>query len=283
MGWQTVATLSTVLRRHPAFDAALIRHTDGILDMRSRIRNTSKLFGKEERCRSYNIYAILAAEADRDGHNAIALADFLEAARLAEVSDRTAKTVASLLPYFGFADQTVDHADRRRRLLVPRQRTWTYMTEWSAPTFEALEILGQSFEGDRRAVVRDAFASAKSDYISGSLSFFGADPQFTRIFAYLEGGSLLCMAAVAAALNGTPTLSLGEASERFAISKAQLSRVVAEGRACGLFTSAAKVTPSEAMIRQYSDTVSIVLAFIMHHRDAAARRLGIGQDQAAAA
>lgn len=283
MNWQAIGALSAVFKKHPAFEAALLRHTEGILELRSRIRHTSKLFGKEERCRSFNIYGILAAEADQAGRKEVALADFLEGAHRADVSDRTAKTVASLISYYGFADQTVDVADRRRRVLVPKERTWTYMTDWAAPTFDALDLLGQTFEGDGRRAARDTFASAKEDYISASQAFFGGNAPFTRVFAYLEGGSLLCMSAVAAALRGQPALSLGEAAERFAISKAQLSRVVAEGRACGLFTSATKATPSEALIGQYAETIAVVLAFLSHHRDLGTRRWSAEADQAAAA
>lgn len=264
------------LQAHPGFRHAVHAHTDGILRVRHDLRHVCKMLAKEERYRAFTIFVMLAAKADLDGRRTVAYRDFYETCtEAAGISDRTAKTVASLLVHFRFALSAQDGDDRRRRSLVPTGRTLDYCQYWGRPAYDALALAGRPFgAGDLRVEMQATFASALPDYCAAGLAFFTGDADFERVFAAIEGGSLVCMSALSAAMNETAAPSRSEIAELFGISRAQVSRVIAEGRAAGLFTPDAKVTPSRRLNQLYLECEATVLAFIDVHREHGRRYAG---------
>lgn len=275
MVWAAVLERRVQLRRHARYREAAHQHTNGVLSVRESIRDASKMLSKEERYRAFTIFASLSARTILEGHPAVPFRLFYETCvDLGKLSDRSAKTVGGLLVHYRFASARVDPADGRRKLLVPGERMSSYIQAWSAPAYRALETLGRPHGfGDRDEEVLATFAFACEDYARAGLAFFGDDSDFARIFGLMEGGSLVCMSALSALFDDRQAPSRAEIAGRFSLSKAQVSQVIAAGRAAGFFSTAARIEPSEALVSIYLDCEATVLAFIDLQRERAIAEL----------
>lgn len=277
MVWAAVLERRSCLLRHDRFVDAVRQHTDGVLRVRESIRDASKMLAKEERYRAFTIFTAMAAEAllESGGEGAVPFRVFYETCTArARLSDRSAKTVAALLVHYRFANARDDPGDRRRKLLVPTARMTDYILSWSIPAYEALDTLDRpGGVGTLEEQVLRTFASARDSYAKAGPAFFGDNPDFTRVFGLMEGGSVVCMSALSASFAARPGPTRTEIATRFALSRAQVSQVIAEGRAAGLFTASAAVEPSPALTTIYLECEATVLAFIDIHRERATRQV----------
>lgn len=254
-------------RRHGRLEEAVERYTTAILEVREEASYAFKLLAKEERYRGFMIFATLSTlDTERVGLPNSVFSGFCE--ETAGISKRTAQTVLQLLVLYGFADLRTDPSDRRTRFYRATPRLARFLRDWIEASLVALRLLDlPAAKAATPAELMPALTiSGGTAYAQDGYSFF-PDPAFRRLFAEIEGGSLVVMAVMARAREGRPGPTRGELARRFHMSRAQVTRIVAVGRETHLFGAgdAGRPTVTARLRETYLDCILKALAFLAFH------------------
>lgn len=276
------ARLYAAMAGHHRFDEAEAFYTSAILQLRQRIGFASKILSKEERYRAFMIFGLLSVlrrEAGEEGGMPSGVFSGY-CTQVAGVSKRIAQSTLQLLVLYRFAHASVDPDDRRLRRFAATEMLLTYLEDWVGASAEALRRLGPwaSVREPPRLLLPGLARFGGEAYARNGYMFF-PDPDFCHVFAELEGGSLVVMAAIEAARAGRTGPSRGELRARFGLSRAQATRIVAAGRARALFGADASgaTTVLPRLQALYRDCILRVLSFLLlqYERDRAARALEV--------
>ncbi len=168
--------------------------------------------------------------------------------RRKEISPRVLKTVLALLSLTGFVETRRSDTDRRLKFYRPTARMLAYAKQRIALALEALDIAQPEIRRmqmlqDNPDLIRQVLASADAS-ISAARPLADRMPDFMSFFGGREGAAPIVYTIMLADIDDTVPPSRAEMARRYALSKSQVSNVIAQGEALGYFALDAAGAPS---------------------------------------
>lgn len=259
------------LKALPSFESAVKRYTRDMVAFREAARPYGKLIANEDRFRVVNFFFPLWAESlASGGSGALTYGELYEVCRRGEVTSRVLKNTLALAVHLGFLTRAPNPSDRRSRLYAPTELMVRFPYQWMVPATVAIDMLipgpslTERIQSDFRLLIH-FFRSAGREFDAG-LQPARLVPRFMQFSGHKEGATLLAMSLLAAEMAELPYPTRSEVAEQFALTKSQVSQLVATGVEMGFFAITEGVThPTDALREGHADWVAVALAFLNHH------------------
>lgn len=264
---------AALLRARPGFSQAVRAYTASLVRFRGSLQLANKLLAQETRFRTLRLLLYLDADHERYGPNGGATyGRLLElCTRRKEISPRVLKTVLALLSLTGFVETRRSDTDRRLKFYRPTARMLAYARQRIALALEALDIAQPEIRRmqmlqDNPDLIRQVLASAGREHIRGA-PLADRMPDFMSFFGGREGAAPIVYTIMLADIDDTVPPSRAEMARRYALSKSQVSNVIAQGEALGYFALDAAGAPSATphLRDHFARWISIDLAFHARH------------------
>lgn len=227
------------LRRHPAFDAAVLRYTESMIRFRiTGPRHFTKLLAHDTRYRIVVLICSLHLHGRARGDDAGVTAPCLLAAlnRTLSGSRSILRTTLQMMLKIGLVAETPDPTDRRVRRYVPTDTLMAMNRAWFAVAFDCLDLVWPEARLPARFAADDTLFRRVNLNIGDALlageTLTGRMPEL-RCFFSREFGWPFLYQLVQCALSGAPAPSLNTVARTFSAPRAQIAAIRAEARQLG--------------------------------------------------
>lgn len=258
------------LAAHPAFETAVRTYTAGLVRFRESSRLINKLSAHEVRFRAVGYLLHLGAVSRVGGGDGSVRYGQLAELCAGEVSPRVLKTMLALMRLAGFVESRRDAADRRITLYRPTDRMLGFARTWFRHAAEALDEVdpqlrrAERLTSDRRFLDR-LLVDAGSDHAAAPPA--ERLPEFIAFFGGREGAAAVVARLALSEMGGAAIASRAALARQFALSKAQVNEVIADGvrRDFLELTDGAMPALTDRFRALYRRWIAIELAFYARH------------------